>query len=118
MEHESLDDLGSSLIRPYVLTGGRTRPEGPDLPIESLVVTSPTTKTDRLGYDHAKIANACLQPISIAELAAALDIPLGVTRILVSDLLADGVLDANPTTDGSTPTPELIGRLIEGIRAL
>ena len=116
MDREPLDE-GSSLIRPYVMTGGRTRPEGPELPIESLVMTSPSTNFDQLTYEEAKIATACTSPMSIAEVAASLDLPLGVARILVADLVADGLLDTNPTTD-DTPTTHLIERLIAGIRAL
>jgi hypothetical protein len=118
MDRDPLEDTGSSLIRPYVLTGGRTRPEGPELPIESVVVTSPTADLSSLGFDQAQLATACAEPISIAELAAALDVPLGVARILVSDLVGAGILDANPTNDNSVAPPQLIERLIEGIRAL
>ena len=118
MDREPLDDAGSSLIRPYVLTGGRTRPEGPELPIESVVATSPTADLTALGFEQARLAAACMEPITIAELASALDVPLGVARILVSDLVTVGILDANPTNDGSVASPQLIERLIEGIRAL
>lgn len=118
MEREPLEDGGSSLIRPYVMTGGRTRPDGPELPIESMVVNSPGVDPTALGFEQAKIAHVCSQPISVVELAAELDMPLGVARILVSDLIGEGVLDANPTAAADAARPDLIERLIEGIRAL
>jgi hypothetical protein len=63
----------------------------------------------------------CVKSPSFAEIAARLDLPLGVTRVLVGDLVTSGYLRVNRTlTDRSTRDErrELIGRTLRGLRAL
>jgi hypothetical protein len=81
------DDL---VIRPFLLTGGRTRPTRDDLRVESLIQTVTGDTTDTLRFEHRRIVEICRQPTSIAELSGALAVPLGVVRVLVSDLVAEG----------------------------
>ena len=81
------DDL---VIRPFLLTGGRTRPTRDDLRVESLIQTVTGDTTDALRFEARRIVEICRQPTSIAELSGALAVPLGVVRVLVSDLVAEG----------------------------
>jgi len=83
------DDL---VIRPFLLTGGRTRPTRDDLRVESLIqsVTGASTSLETLRFEGRRIVEICRQPTSIAELSGALAVPLGVVRVLVSDLVAEG----------------------------
>jgi hypothetical protein len=81
------DDL---VIRPFLLTGGRTRPTRDDLRVESLIQTVTGDTTENLRFEHRRIVEICRQPTSIAELSGALAVPLGVVRVLVSDLVAEG----------------------------
>src|ERR671921_503773 len=79
-------------LRPYAMTEGRTEPTGPDLAIEDLV-GRPAVAPDPpawLSLEHRSIALACRETLSVAELAARVDLPLGVTRVLVGDLAASG----------------------------
>ena len=39
-----------------------------------------------LRFEHARIVEVCRTPVSVVEVAAALAVPLGVARVLVSDL--------------------------------
>jgi hypothetical protein len=57
----------------------------------------------------------------VAEISARLDLPLGVARVLVGDLVTSGYLRVQPTlNDNSTRDErrELIGRTLRGLRAL
>ena len=74
-------------LRPYAMTEGRTEPSGPDLAIEDLIgATSAADPPPWLSLEHRTIAMACRETLSVAELAARVDLPLGVTRVLVGDL--------------------------------
>ena len=105
----------SSSVRPYVITGGRTRATSSDLPIETVVAADSDHKAP-LAFERLAIFRLCATPQSIAELAALLDIPLGVARVLVSDMVADGLLRPHATANPSDAV--FIQQLIEGIRSL
>jgi hypothetical protein len=85
-------------LRPYAMTEGRTEPTGPDLAIEDLVGSAgPGEPPSWLSLEHRSIATACRETLSVAELAARVDLPLGVTRVLVGDLaIEDLVGSAGP----------------------
>jgi hypothetical protein len=80
------DDL---VIRPFLLTGGRTQATIEGLAVESLVQAEPGAATNSLRFEARRIVEICWQPTSVAELSAALRLPLGVVRVLVSDLVAE-----------------------------
>jgi hypothetical protein len=85
------DDVADDLvIRPFLLTGGRTRPTRDDLRVESLIQSLSGASTETLRFEGRRIVDICRQPTSIAELSGALAVPLGVVRVLVSDLVAEG----------------------------
>jgi hypothetical protein len=86
----SADDEEDLVIRPFLLTGGRTRASVEGLAVESLVQAEPGASTDALRFEARRIVEICWQPTSVAELSAALRVPLGVVRVLVSDLVAEG----------------------------
>lgn len=103
-------------VRPFVMTGGRTRAHDSSLRIETMVQTVGNA-SDRFGFEHARIVEACWEPRSIAELAAELHTPLGVAMVLVSDLVEAGCLE----TTYSDPVElelDVLTRMIERVRAL
>ena len=56
--------------------------------------------------------------MSIVEISAVLQVPVGVARVIVSDLVDAGYLDVHlPPTTGHGPTPAVLERLLEGLRA-
>ncbi|ADG76055.1 protein of unknown function DUF742 [Cellulomonas flavigena DSM 20109] len=75
-------------VRPYAVTGGRVRSARSDLPLEALVEVMPgaVASTGLTPEKRAIIQHASAGYISVAELSALLHLPLGVIRILVSDL--------------------------------
>ncbi|MGZ4678078.1 MAG: DUF742 domain-containing protein [Acidimicrobiia bacterium] len=80
----------ASYRRPYVLTAGRTRGHGPEIPDDARVMTvGPAWVPGRRVPPEAfAIAELCATPRLLSEIAAALDVPLGVARVLVADLAA------------------------------
>ncbi|KSW30261.1 DUF742 domain-containing protein [Cellulomonas sp. B6] len=75
-------------VRPYAVTGGRVRSARSDLPLEALVEVMPgaVASTGLTPEKRAIIQHASAGYISVAELSALLHLPLGVVRIIVSDL--------------------------------
>jgi uncharacterized protein DUF742 len=112
----------SGLVRPYAMTGGRTRPRY-QLAIEALVST--TADAERLRGqlpEHQRICLLCREIKSIAEISALLTIPLGVVRILVADLAEAGLVAIHqPGGDesaGGQPDVTLLERVLSGLRKL
>jgi hypothetical protein len=111
-----------SRARPYTLTGGRTRARI-ELPIEATVETLvPNAEPDWAPGDvRTVIIQLCRNRPSIAEVSSYSGLPIGVTRVLVGDLVESGHLRAHNTlTDDSTATErrQLIERTLGGLRAL
>ncbi|MFJ5044738.1 DUF742 domain-containing protein [Streptomyces sp. NPDC098077] len=110
------------LVRPYAMTGGRTRPRY-QLAIEALVST--TADLSRLQGqlpEHQRICRLCIEIKSVAEISALLSIPLGVARILVADLAEAGLVAIHqPGGDeaaGGQPDVTLLERVLSGLRKL
>jgi hypothetical protein len=110
--------------RPYTVTGGRTRTDHDDLELETLVRT--VTGTDEqlagLGREQRSIAALCREFVSVAEIAARLDLLLGVTRVLVGDMALQGVVmlvrPKATVADADLPPLELLERVLHGLRRI
>jgi len=109
-------DAPRDFVRPFVLTGGRTRATNELLRMENMVQTIDEA-VDQLTLEHARIAECCWDPISIAEVAANLGIPLGVAMVLVSDLIEAGSLEVTHSDPVELELSTLT-RMIERVRAL
>ncbi len=112
----------ASLVRPYTLTAGRTG-TNVDLPLEAPVQTLQAGLAHRWPPDdtRGRITQICVNSPSVAEIAARLDLPLGVARVLIGDLVTAGYLRVHRTlTQRSTRDErhELIGRTLRGLKAL
>ncbi|MEU8538742.1 DUF742 domain-containing protein [Streptomyces sp. NPDC048717] len=110
------------LVRPYAMTGGRTRPRY-QLAIEALVSTTadPARLQGQLP-EHQRICRLCFEIKSVAEISALLSIPLGVARILVADLAEAGLVaihqPGGDETAGGQPDVTLLERVLSGLRKL
>jgi hypothetical protein len=105
-------------VRPYAMTGGRTRPTHDDLEIETLVSTTSTgEQTPKLTVEQWAIAALCHDILSIAEISARLHVPLGVVRILVGDMADEHlVMIHRPAHVGDRPDLALLERVLDGLR--
>ncbi len=113
------DDGPAFRVRPYALTGGRTR-STLDLPLETLVLVSPRGRAviDQLGVEQRQIMALAEQPISLAELAAHLDVVIGAIRVLVGDLVGSGFLESRSGAVTEQPDIALLERVLEGLKSL
>ncbi|WP_170224692.1 DUF742 domain-containing protein [Actinokineospora cianjurensis] len=103
-----------ALVRPYAWTGGRTTARA-DLALEALVSTVEVPV--RASWEHRMITELCLSPRSVAEVAALVSVPLGVARVLITDLAERGVLAVHQAVEG-TPDLDFMSRVLSGLRKL
>ncbi|WP_329567853.1 DUF742 domain-containing protein [Kitasatospora sp. NBC_01266] len=110
------------LVRPYAMTGGRTRPRY-QLAIEALIsTTGNAARSTGLLPEHQRIVQLCQEVKSVAEISALAQVPLGVARILVADLAEAGLVaihqPAAAGESGGTPDVTLLERVLSGLRKL
>lgn len=117
------EETGKSLVRPYTWTGGRTT-ANVDLRLETLISVDETGVRAGLrsaSPEQRSIVEMCALPRSVAEVSAVLSIPLGVARVLLSDLIEMGVLSVHETNGGSAGGQAdlmLMERVLSGLRRL
>lgn len=115
-------ELEANLVRPYTLTSGRTDTTV-ELPVEAPIQTVRSALAHHWpsGDMRGRICQLCTDSPSVAEISANLDLPLGVARVLVGDLVTSGYLRVQTTLTDRCSTDErrdLIGRTLRGLRAL
>lgn len=115
-------------VRPYALTGGRTE-YGHVLLVETFVaaieapdelheLTSGGLR-DRIMPEMQAIVELCRRMRSVAEISALLRMPLGVVRVLLSDLADQGRIRVYGTGHGADrPDRALLERVLGGLRRL
>ena len=99
------------VLRPFIVTAGRTRPLLDGLRIETMIYALPAALSAPLKFERRQIVRLCQTPLSVAEIAAALKLPLGVARVLIGDLVAGNFVSAHQPS-------ELPLHVIERIRDL
>jgi Protein of unknown function (DUF742) len=101
------------------VTGGRTSTAHHDLEMETLVqaVIGPSSAFAQLGREQRSIAALSQEVVSVAEIAAKLDLPLGVVRVLVGDMALEGLLFLyRPRTEPARSDLALLERVLHGLR--
>jgi hypothetical protein len=65
------------------------------------------------------VRRRCLIPITVADLASAIRLPLGVVRVLLDDLVHDGLIDTRTTAPrGPVTDKHLLQKVLNGLYAL
>jgi hypothetical protein len=120
------DNEAGPLVRPYAMTGGRTKP-GPRgvrfdlIALVTLDTGAPDVGDDTsLGPEHLALIELCrAETQSVAELAAGTDLPLGVVRVLLGDLMELGCVTVRrPVPPAQLPDERILREVIDGLRAL
>src|SRR2546421_1658229 len=102
-------------LRPYLLTSGRAEPVDQTLEIEAQVQT--VNPGDGLAFEYREIVQLCTVAMSVAEVAAKLKLHIGVARVLIADLAAQGyVIVERPSFPAHDRN--LIERVIRGLEAI
>ncbi|MFF9484185.1 DUF742 domain-containing protein [Streptomyces sp. NPDC014676] len=126
-------DRKPARVRPYSLTGGRTR-FGHVLLVETFVGATAALEaagerreltngnlTSRVMPEMRAIVELCRRMRTVAEIAALLRMPLGVVRVLLSDLADQGKIRVYGTGTGhgtGRPDRALLERVLSGLRRL
>ena len=104
-------------VRPYTITAGRTRATV-DLPLEATLRVQPRDVEARLSPAAQQILDIC-DTRSVAEVSALAHMPIGVVRVLLSDLVEQGFVRVQATITESSSRDErieLIERTLRGLR--
>ncbi|MFI6122433.1 DUF742 domain-containing protein [Streptomyces sp. NPDC051064] len=120
------DAEAGPLVRPYAVTGGRTQPgpSGVRFDLIALVAADDGAggRQDEalLGPEHRALLGLCHDEVqSVAELSADADLPVGVVRVLLGDLLEAGcVRVSRPVPPAQLPDERILREVIDGLRAL
>jgi hypothetical protein len=115
-------DRAGRVVPVYALTRGRAHTEGPDMPLEAMVTVSGhgARLAGSLDFEYRTIIElGGHRPVSVIEIGTALGVPVGVARVLVSDLADAGylVVHAPPPMTAGGPSRALLERLLDGLRA-
>ena len=120
-ENVWLDEDAGPVVRPYAMTRGRTRPSSGDFDLIALIVATQSVPAgvSGLGPEHLEIVAMCARPQSVAETSAHLDLPVGIVRVLLGDLLDGGlILVREPRRTTQLPSEPVLKAVISGLRSL
>ncbi|WP_084718266.1 DUF742 domain-containing protein [Streptacidiphilus carbonis] len=124
------DDAAGPVVRPYALTRGRTRTAGEPFDLIALITADPTHPVHEgagpwgpvpgLGPESAAALELCRRRTqSVAEIAAEFDLPVGVVRVFLGDLLDAGLIRVSrPVSPAMLPDERILREVINGLRAL
>jgi hypothetical protein len=118
-DDEWLDEDAGRVARPYTVTGGRTRPRGErqfDL-IDIVVATrAEPGEAFSAGPEHRHILSVCQRPTVVAELTAAVGLPLGLVRVLLADLHHEDLISVS--RQARRTDQRLLQRVLDSLKAL
>lgn len=119
-DNQWLDRDAGPVVRPYALTGGRTRPSGEGIDLLALVSSTLTRPIDDviLEPEYLEVIRQCRQPKPVADLASDLDLPLGVVRILLSDMREQGLITISAPARSRLTDPQLLKDVADALRRL
>jgi len=108
--------------RLYTVTGGRSRAQDGALDLVTFVI-SESEPVLGMQSEHVRIMRLCRQhPVAVVEIAAHLGMPVGVVKILLGDLLADGRVSArrprSVTRGDRLPPSETLKKVLSGLHKL
>jgi hypothetical protein len=116
------DEAAGPVVRPYAMTRGRTRAQGAPLDLVAILVATGRGPVDagRGSPERQHLLALCRRPQTLADLASDVDLPLGVVRVLIGDLIDQDLLQVQPQPTSNTAQPDqrLLRRVLDDLRAL
>ncbi len=111
-----MDDQTGGLVRPYLLTGGRTTSEKAEVAIDATLRTTTSGRSVRgvRSVEERLLLDLCREPRPLAQVTAELELPLGVVRVLAADLVGEGHLTTVAVREGDDL--DLLERLLVGLK--
>ena len=119
-DEEWFDEAAGPLVRPYAMTGGRTLSDTLSLDLITLVVAMHAAAEVDVEPEYASILSACQNPTSVVEVAAKVDLPLQVVKVLLSDLITQRfIIFRSPAAPrDEPPSQNVLQAVLDGIRKL
>ncbi|MFE2426947.1 DUF742 domain-containing protein [Streptomyces sp. NPDC059373] len=117
-EQGAWSDEDEQDVRPYSITGGRTRPRH-TMRLVSLLAAGRTPPPGGLGPEAEQAFALCRRERrSVAEIAATLQQPVQVTKIVLSDLIDSGalIIAVPDTVSDPADNPQLLEAVLAGLR--
>jgi hypothetical protein len=116
---EWVDGDAGPVVRPYALTGGKTRPSGARIDlIDTVHAVRVVGLNLRLTPEQARVLASCQAPVALVELAADLGLATGVVRILVSDLRERGLVTVQRARPAGVSDLTILREVADGLRRL
>lgn len=114
------------LVRPYTMTGGRTGQDVPAIALESLIAATEEGRATKhqFRWEASRLIEYAGHGTALIELAALIDVPIGVIRVLVADLAQRGAVEILDSTGGMSTDLDavaytnLLKKVLDGIRSL
>jgi Protein of unknown function (DUF742) len=120
-EERWIDRDAGPVVRPYFLTKGRTSPAG-GTSYDLIDVVSTTgvrpPQHFRPGPEHRQILSLCRNPIPIVDLTSEIDLPLGVVRVLLGDLVSEGLVRIHSAKEQPAAGQPLLRMVLDGLESL
>ncbi|WP_329569827.1 DUF742 domain-containing protein [Kitasatospora sp. NBC_01266] len=107
------------LVRPYVVTNGRSEPTRNTFDLVTLVSAAPGRPSTGLGPEQRRMVELCTHgSLSLAEVAAHLRLPVSVVKVLLGDLVDSGhLLTRAAVPRAQLPESQLLQEVLDGLRA-
>ncbi|MFI7021889.1 DUF742 domain-containing protein [Micromonospora sp. NPDC049900] len=121
-QHEWLDADAGPVVRPYTLTGGRVRASADAFDLVAYVLAKPDPDLGaypELYPEHRLLVELAGRGTPVVELAADLNLAIGVVRVLLGDLLSRGLVAVHqPPRATYLPDNDILKAVVDGLRAL
>jgi hypothetical protein len=118
--HNWMDSDAGPIVRAFTVTGGRAHPPVGAFDLMAFVVRN--VSHDRglfLQPEHRAILDRAERPVSVAELASFVDLAVGVVRVLLGDLLQQGLISMyEPPSGAHRPGEDVLKAVVNGLRSL
>jgi uncharacterized protein DUF742 len=115
------DQEAGPLVRPYAVTKGRTLPDsGVSFGLIDVVVATGERPSEhfRPGPEHRRILEVCRRPVPVVDLTSEIDLPIGVVRVLLGDLVSDGMVRIVSAQRQHVPDRRLLRMVLDGLESL
>ena len=110
------------VVRPYAVTKGRTMPASDSyVGLIDMVIAQDRPQLPpeaRLNSEHRRLLAMCRHPATVVDLASDAGLPVGVVRVLLSDLAAWGAVRVVQSPRGRVIDERLLKDVLDGLQAL
>jgi hypothetical protein len=116
-----IDQEAGPVVRPYALTKGRTAPAaGVSFDLIDVVTATGDRPPDhfRPGPEHRRILSLCHVPIPVVDLTSEINLPVGVVRVLLGDLVSEGLVRVQSTSEQNATGQRLLRMVLDGLESL